>query len=367
MSALNQTEVLTVSRDVRAALAPLVPRADTRKTKRIPALDFTKGSLVLTMVLYHWLNYFYPSRGSVDVFRYLRFLTPSFIFITGFLVSNIYFTRYGVENRKLPGRLVGRGIKLLVVFAALNVMRVLLLPEAARVQLIAEHRSLHSLVNLYIIGTNLGGGQGKAIAFYVLVPIGYLLILAALLAIAARRWRYFSHFIFGLCLLGLSVLALVGWSSANLQLLTIGLLGVILGYAPIERIARFVNHPWMVMAAYACYLWAITLWNVIYVLQIVGVCLSLMIIYMVGDAGSRRGIVRNEVILLGQYSLVGYIAQIAILQVLYQLFRHSQMSLHVIQLISLLTALVFTILSVRATHTARRIQVFDGLYRAIFA
>ena len=54
--------------------------AHGQESSATPALDFTKGALVLIMVLYHWLNYFYGPRG--DVYRYLRFLTPSFIFIT---------------------------------------------------------------------------------------------------------------------------------------------------------------------------------------------------------------------------------------------------------------------------------------------
>src|SRR5271169_6764755 len=49
------------------------------KTGRISALDFTKGTLVLVMVLYHWLNYFVGSQGSF--YRYLSFLPPSFICI----------------------------------------------------------------------------------------------------------------------------------------------------------------------------------------------------------------------------------------------------------------------------------------------
>src|SRR5690349_11729639 len=52
---------------------------------RNPALDFTKGVLVLLMVLYHWINYFVTREG--DLYRYLRFITPSFIFITGFLIA----------------------------------------------------------------------------------------------------------------------------------------------------------------------------------------------------------------------------------------------------------------------------------------
>jgi uncharacterized membrane protein len=32
--------------------------APGNKPYRIPALDFTKGALVLIMVLYHWINHF---------------------------------------------------------------------------------------------------------------------------------------------------------------------------------------------------------------------------------------------------------------------------------------------------------------------
>jgi len=48
--------------------------------QRNPALDFTKGALVLFMVLYHRLEYFVSATG--DFYRYIMFVTPSFIFIT---------------------------------------------------------------------------------------------------------------------------------------------------------------------------------------------------------------------------------------------------------------------------------------------
>ena len=366
MSALNQVQsAMTVASDGLATLTEGTTKPEA-KSKRIPALDFTKGSLVLIMVLYHWLNYFYAGQAKWDVFRYLRFLTPSFIFITGFLVSNIYFAKYGIASRRLPARLAERGLKLLGVFAVLNIFRTLLLPRGARLQLISEHLSLRSLVNIYVIGTDLGGGQGKAVAFYILVPIGYLLILAALLLIGAKRWRPLFYWVFGVCLLGLSILDFAHLNSANLQLLTIGLLGLLLGYVPIGRISRFVDHPWIVIAAYACYLGAITIWNVIYLLQIVGVCLSLMLIYMVGSSQALRGMTQNQVILLGQYSLLGYIAQIAVLQILYQAFRHSDMSVRAVQWISFVSAVLLTILIVRATNSLRRVRMVDGFYRAIF-
>src|SRR5271169_3039523 len=85
---------------------------------RIAALDFTKGALVLFMVLYHWLNYFLGLHGSI--YRYLRFLPPSFIFITGFLISNAYLSKYAISDPRLPKRLIVRGLKILGIFVFLN-------------------------------------------------------------------------------------------------------------------------------------------------------------------------------------------------------------------------------------------------------
>src|SRR3984957_12974562 len=88
--------------------------ASPAKTQRITALDFTKGALVLIMVLYHWINYFIgPDWGY---YRYLRFLTPSFIFVTGFMVSHIYLSKYKAADPRLPKRLITRGLKLLAIF-----------------------------------------------------------------------------------------------------------------------------------------------------------------------------------------------------------------------------------------------------------
>ncbi len=89
---------------------------------RIPALDFTKGALVLIMVLYHWMNYFLNL--SWDLLKYLHFLTPSFIFITGFMVSNVYLSKYAAADPRLSKRLFTRGLKLLAIFLVLNLARI---------------------------------------------------------------------------------------------------------------------------------------------------------------------------------------------------------------------------------------------------
>src|SRR5579872_386052 len=84
----SQTGESLVPSLVKAASAEVERSpAPVKDTNRVPALDFTKGALVLIMVLYHWMNYFIVLDWTY--YRYLHFLTPSFIFITGFMISNI--------------------------------------------------------------------------------------------------------------------------------------------------------------------------------------------------------------------------------------------------------------------------------------
>src|SRR5262245_34749481 len=136
------------------------------------ALDYTKGVLVLFMVLYHWLNYFVVL--DWDVYRYLRFLTPSFIFITGFLISNIYLSKYSGDDPRLHARLARRGLKLLLLFVALNLLAGLV------------SRGAGSLVNDWYGVFVTGNGHA---AFNVLLGIAYFLLLTPVMLIASRVSR----------------------------------------------------------------------------------------------------------------------------------------------------------------------------------
>lgn len=332
------------------------------KPGRIPALDFTKGALVLIMVLYHWLNYFYGPHDS----RYLRFLTPSFIFITGFLISNIYISKYGFSGPQLPTRLLARGLKILGVFAFLNLARNVLIWEISMGQVSSAPLSAKYLLDVYFTGIGAVGSQAKAVAFYVLVPIGYLLMLSALLVIISRFYRYIFHLMFLMFLVCVAALDYFGIHT-YLELLTIGLLGVIAGYLPIERVNSLVRHPYLLASAYALYLGAITVWNVIYPLQIIGVCLSLSIIYFFGQQNSEFGQMKAWTVLLGKYSLVGYIAQIVILQSLHFVLIYIDSRAIVLGL-SFVLAFALTIGFVAILDRTRpKSAVIDKVYKAVFA
>ena len=338
--------------------------AASRKVKRNAALDFTKGALVLIMVLYHWINYFIGPQWGY--YRYLRFLTPSFIFISGFIVSNIYLSKFDVADPRLPKRLFTRGFKLLVIFLFLNVARTYIVPILGTGVIPRKFVDIRDIFNVFISG-NVPIAGGKLISFYILVPISYLLMFAAVLMLPHRFYRYTFHIV---CVLLLTVCVAAefkGVQSPNLELVTIGMLGLLSGFASIASINQFVQHPFMLGIAYLGYTIAISIWNVPFSLQAVGVPLSVIVIYLIGDSGNDSSRIRSEVILLGKYSLFGYISQIAILQILYAGLR--QLNSYVgVQLISFVAAFSLTIISVEAIDRARsKALIMDKLYKAVFA
>src|SRR5271163_912176 len=122
--------------------------ASLPKAQRISGLDFTKGALVLIMVLYHWINYFIGPQW--EYYQYLRFLTPSFIFITGFMISNVYLSKYDAADPRLPKRLFTRGLKLLAIFVALNVARTLIVPVLSTGVIVNNPLNLRNIFIVYV-------------------------------------------------------------------------------------------------------------------------------------------------------------------------------------------------------------------------
>lgn len=328
---------------------------------RIAALDFTKGALVLLMVVYHWINYFIGPQWPH--YRYLRFLTPSFIFIAGFMISNVYLSKYDASDPRLVGRLFGRGLKLIAIFLVLNVARMWLLPTMSHRGVAPALLDSRALVETFVTGSF----TSKVVAFYILVPIAYLLMMSAPLMLSLRAFRYSFH---AACLSLFAIITMLdvyGRKSPNLEIVAIGMLGLLAGFSPISVINRVVRHPYVLVAAYVLYTIAITAWDVPYPLEVVGTCLTVMIIYLVGTVDGTLSWIRDEVNLLGKYSLWGYISQIAILQVLQAIFRHLGLNSPMF-VISFAAALTLTVIAVEMVHRGRmRAGTIDKLYRAVFS
>jgi hypothetical protein len=112
---------------------------------------------------------------------------------------------------------------------------------------------------------------------------------------------------------------------------------------------------------------AITLWNVPYPLQIVGVCLTLLVLYALGSGEGEPGVVRGHIILLGKYSLFGYIAQMAFLQIIHRFVRQIDFG-DGGRLISFALGFSLTMTSIELVGRLRKASgVFDTAYKAVFA
>jgi peptidoglycan/LPS O-acetylase OafA/YrhL len=327
---------------------------------RNSALDFTKGVLVLLMVLYHWINYFVSRDGGF--YKYLRFITPSFIFITGFLIANVYLARFQIGDPRLHLRLVQRGIKLLVIFTLLNIGGSLLLAPGAGEGTAGFAAFLQSAGSTYITG------NGRTASFSVLVPISYVLIFSSVLLFPCKWFKPFLTVVCGLLWLGIYVLHRNNLGSANLELFTIGLLGMVLGRLPIERIDRLADQLWLIVAAYGGYLTSLAVWNEIYPLQVVGVCLSVLLIYIIGIRIGDWSVVHRPMMLLGKYTLLAYIAQIAVLVLLSILLRRLNLGDGSRLAVSFLGALGLTIAIIKAVDHSREQWIpVDRLYKFVFA
>jgi hypothetical protein len=182
-----------------------------------------------------------------------------------------------------------------------------------------------------------------------------------------RRVRYAFY-----CTLSVLIAAVISirfWNLENsyLDLLMVGVLGVVVGFAGRERILSLVSHPYILTALYCLFLAAVTVWGVPLPLEIASVILTTALLYTAGSRLATAGPARRRTILLGKYSLLGYIAQIAILQ---GLRRISWLSQHgvVASLVALLLGVLLTVAIVEAVDIARRkSKIANDLYRFVFA
>lgn len=347
----------TASPRLAAAESKAVPGRDT-------AIDFTKGILVLFMVLYHWLNYFIASGGHF--YNYLRFLTPSFIFITGFMISQIHIRKYGTTSLRLPGRLLTRGVKLLAVFIGLNLL-IDLISGFSAWRTLDENSLPGTLFAIFVTGNVTFYDGQKTASFGILLVIAYLLIISAGLTLLCRRLSYAFHYALAAFLLAIILLMVNGTESVYLDLLMTGTLGVVLGYAKKEQIAVVTRQPYLFCSVYVVYLLAISIWDVTLPVQVAGVILTTTLIYIAGQSKRGLWLVGDWAVLLGKYSLFGYIVQIAILQVLRRISWLSQHGI-VVLLSSLLAGFVLTVLAVELMDRARvRSGMVNRLYQLAFA
>ena len=324
---------------------------------RIDALDMTKGVLVVAMVVYHSFNY---STDYTLGFKYLPFLPTSFILITGFLISRLYFTPEAAHDASVYQRLLLRGFRLLFVFTILNVLTQLV----GRRKAVATPQGLSYLFDnwyeIYVIG------GGHYAAFSILLPIAYLLLLAPLLILLYR-----AHPILVLVVaIAFAVFSTINGGqeepSFNLTLVTAGLIGVIVGRVPDSALSLLRRYWYVSVIAYAGYIIFAHLFGQSRFDQLLNAFLALVAIFSI-CAAVGGGLFGRELVVVGRYSLLAYIFQIALLQVLTRLFGRLEPFTISFFLQMLGVGMLMILLAEGLQRARSRGAWIDGSYRAIFA
>lgn len=327
---------------------------------RLEALDFTKGALIVIMVVYHWGIYFL---GTTVPYFYdlLRFLTPSFIFITGAIIGLLQVRKYGLNDRRMYTRLAVRGAKLVLLFTGLNVGIQILLPGKSRSGAFGLPSFYSDVYNVYITGNSYSA------SFKVLLPIGYLLLFSIIFLQLLRLPR---TYIIMLAATGCAILQIsefVGFTSQNLMLFSFGLLGLTLACVGLTQINRLALHTFGLVVCFSVYVIAMVHFGPFYWVQLIGVTLSLLLIYGFALRATGHGFWNRSIVFLGRYSLFAYIIQIGILQVLLALSRRSPESLS-LSCAALPLAVAFTLAGTYLLALARnRSTLADRFYRGVFA
>lgn len=321
------------------------------------ALDFAKGALVLCMVAYHALNYF---RYDVALLRHLHFLPPSFIFIAGFLATRVYLPKIQTGDTTVYRRLLIRGVKIVALFTVIN-LAVQALFQTSYNRSLGLHKLAANLDAIFLTG------EGRATVFGVLLPIGYLLLLAAgLLRVAQGRTWLLQGFVY-IVFVGCAFLAHRGALTFNLELLSMGLLGAAAGFIPALSLDRAAAHLAGLLALYLVYSAFISAWYPTYLINVLGVTLALLLLYSIGKLLTEGSWLARSFALLGNYSLFSYLVQIAVLQVLFRLGR-GLAAYDGAVLVAFATTCLLTFGAAVVTDRARRrSRVIDQAYRGVFA
>jgi hypothetical protein len=325
---------------------------------RIAALDWVKGALVVLMVVYHSINY---AGFQGAAFRLMGFLPTSFILLTGLLITNNYLSRYAAADWRLHQRLITRGVKLILLFIVLNLGMVIVRTGASGEALTAVSEMADRWHEIFFAPTE------RVASSTILNSIGYLLILASplLLLHRLRPWLLpaVAVVLFGVC----CVLEHTKSLNYYVAMVTFGILGMAIGMIPLPKLEDFSRRWAVVLVAYAVYRVCSYFLGERYPIQLAGTVFSLSILFGAGLILSEGEFVYRQFVLLGRYSLFGYIFQLVVLQLLRRVIHTPEQSVLTVTILTILTLLLTWLGTVIVEKLRQTARAFDVSYKLVFA
>ena len=266
-------------------------------------LDFVKGALVVVMVVYHAMNIF--STAGPDEYAYVRFVSGSFILMSGYIVARFYEGRFKADWRGTSRRLVVRGLKLLILFTLLNlVINLTGVGNPNKVQL-GIQRYMGTLFEVYV------SGEPRYASFQILLPIAYLLVAAPAVLMLGRlsKWLFVASFAMAFAP------SLVGIESISLGFAALGAIGLFGGMLTNAMEKPFaMTGAWSIAGRLLASMMLMKYLDANPTTYALGTMVILKLLYDLSKAVGPRSCLARALILLGQYSLVCYIAQIIFMQ-----------------------------------------------------
>jgi hypothetical protein len=333
------------------------------QTDRNYIIDFVKGFLVVTMVIYHTLNYFLS--GYHIIYAYVNYVTLAFIFYSGYMCGTIYFDKFIKNSRYVYTRLAVRGLKLFLLFIFINLIIHALLKKNYNEQAMGISLFLDNILNV------LTAGGEKIAQFPILLPISYILLISAPM-INLFRIRYLLYFF----LIGLFfIISIYDIPIAfNLSCMLTGIGGLLTGLISGDLVSVFRKK-------YIRYLLSILLFFFLfilipfgidarryYILYFLYVNLIIANCYILGGFLNNKRIITRQIIKLGQYSLMLYLAQILFLQILRRLFDFKLPQLSIDHLIIFVfVSLLLVGCSYLSDYLRNKFEFVDKSYRFIFS
>jgi peptidoglycan/LPS O-acetylase OafA/YrhL len=321
-------------------------------------LDFVKGFLVVVMALYHGMNYF--SNVPAEYYGYLRFVNGSFVFISGYVVAAFYTGPARDDRFAAFRRLASRGFKLLCIFTVLNL--------AVSAVGVTNYRAVTFGLSDYLASTAdiYGSGQAHQIAFRILVPISYVLMVSGLYLVSQRSQAILVAATIAAALLWTFFTPLV----ANVFFVLTGLVGLSFGLLLMKHgLLRHRIRSWPLILVGFVALASVMNWLSGNALAYgVGVGLLLKLVYDGSALLAKDGRVYRWLVLFGKYSLVSYIAQIAFLFVLHRAMRGHEFDPRIELALAFVATCAFLLAAcVSIERLRRRFRLVEGTYRLVFA
>lgn len=326
--------------------------------KRDKNYDFVRAGLVFGMVVYHAFG----ACGVDEPIFFRATITLGFVLLSGFTIGALYTPRIKRDPRKYSSILMRRGMKLLLMYLALNA--VIFAVHPMRMRGLADGGPDDLFRSLLLITD-----QSK-IAFDILVPIGAT-SLFSIFVLKRIPDRFLSTAAFGLASVFACIKIFDIFNYYSIKLLLIGLMGTILGKVVLcldwdvflkkmqERKGLFILLPFLAIY-YTFALWKYDYFNVMG-LHVFPVLVALFNAYFISYSFDLMDIpfLRSTAAALSENLLFAYFFHILFLRAFLVVLGMGSMSLAQAMLLS---CAVFSV-TIFACMLNRKLTAASTLYR----